>query len=94
MFYTDFYSTYVSQSDRDATIAFLAPRVDAVMSGPEASWKKANPTIKYFPYALQYEVVQDGPGSSGASLTTAFTDDMIHWYAAHPKYDYESAFLH
>ncbi|MEO7040228.1 MAG: hypothetical protein ABI186_09390 [Candidatus Elarobacter sp.] len=94
VFYTDFYSTYASPSDRDATIAFLGPRVDAIMSGPAAAWKNVNPTVRYFPYALQYEVVQSPSGKSDASLTTAFTADMIHWYASHLKYDYESAYLH
>ncbi|MBA2685755.1 MAG: hypothetical protein H0U66_14820 [Gemmatimonadaceae bacterium] len=94
VFYTDFYSAYASPSDRDATIGFLGPRVDAIMSGPAAAWKNVNPTIRYFPYALQYEVVQSPAGKSNASLTTAFTADMIRWYALNPKYDYESAYLH
>ena len=64
------------------------------MSGPKDAWTSVNPTIQYFPYALQYEVVQAEVGSSETHLTTSFTADMIRWYAAHPKYDYESAFLH
>jgi hypothetical protein len=94
VFYTDFYSSYASAQNREAAIAFLAPRVDAIMSGPKGAWKSVNPTIQYFPYALQYEVVQAEVGSSETHLTTSFTADMIRWYAAHPKYDYESAFLH
>ena len=94
VFYTDFYSSYASPQNREAAIAFLAPRVDAIMSGPRDAWTSVNPTIQYFPYALQYEVVQAEVGSSETHLTTSFTADMIHWYAAHPKYDYESAFLH
>lgn len=94
VFYTDFYSSYASAQDRDATIAFLAPRVDAVMSGPSARWKSANPAIQSFPYALQYEVVQAEVGKSETHLVTSYVPDMIHWYAAHPKFDYESAFLH
>ena len=94
VFYTDFYSSYASPQNREAAIAFLAPRVDAIMSGPNGAWKSKNPTIQYFPYALQYEVVQAEVGSSDTHLTTSFTADMMHWYAAHPKYDYESAFLH
>lgn len=94
VFYTDFYSSYASPQNREAAIAFLAPRVDAIMSGPTGAWKSVNPTIQYFPYALQYEVVQAEVGSSETHLTTSFTADMIRWYAAHPKDDYESAFLH
>lgn len=94
VFYTDFYSAYASPKDRAATIEFLAPRVDAIMSGPAAAWKKVNPTIHSYPYALQYEVVQAEVGDSQPHLNTSYTDDMKKWYAAHPKYDYESAFLH
>jgi Bacterial Ig-like domain (group 2) len=94
VFYTDFYSSYASAKDRDATISFLAPRVDAIMSGPKGAWTSVNPSIRYFPYALQYEVVQAEVGSSDTHLTTSFTADMRQWYAAHPKYDFESAFLH
>jgi Bacterial Ig-like domain (group 2) len=94
VFYTDFYSSYASAQDRDATIKFLASRVDGIMSGPRDRWKSANPTIRYYPYALQYEVVQSEVGSSATHLTNSYVPDMIRWYAAHPTYDYESAFLH
>lgn len=94
VFYTDFYSSYASASDREATISFLGPRVDAIMSGPKSAWKSVNPTIQFFPYALQYEVVQAEVKSSETHLTTSYTDDMMRWYAAHPQYDFESAFLH
>ncbi len=94
IFYTDFYSAYASPKDRDATLAFLAPRVDAIMSGPMDAWQRLNPTIHTYPYALQYEVVQSEVGHKETNLFTSFTSDMQQWYAAHPKYDYESAFLH
>jgi hypothetical protein len=94
VFYTDFYSAYASPRDREATLAFLAPRVDAVMSGPMDAWRRLNPTIHTYPYALQYEVVQAEVGHSGSNLNTSFAPDMQQWYARHPKYDYESAFLH
>jgi hypothetical protein len=94
VFYTDFYSAYASPKDREATLAFLAPRVDAIMSGPMDAWKRLNPTIHTYPYALQYEVVQAEVGNAQPGLNTSFNADMQKWYAAHPKYDYESAFLH
>ena len=94
VFYTDFYSAYASPRDRDATLAFLAPRVDAVMSGPMDAWQRLNPTIQTYPYALQYEVVQAEVAHKETNLFTSFAADMQKWYAAHPKYDYESAFLH
>ena len=94
IFYTDFYSAYASPKDRQATLAFLAPRVDAVMSGPMDAWRQLNPTIQTYPYALQYEVVQAEVGSGQSNANTSFVPDMKQWYAQHPKYDYESAFLH
>ena len=94
VFYTDFYSAYASPKDREATLAFLAPRVDAIMSGPMDAWRRLNPTIHTYPYALQYEVVQAEANNRPSNLNTSFTPDMQKWYAAHPKYDYESAFLH
>jgi hypothetical protein len=94
VFYTDFYSSYASPKDRAATLAFLAPRVDAVMSGPLDAWQRLNPTIHTYPYALQYEVVQAEVNNRPSNLTTSFNPDMKAWYAKHPKYDYESAFLH
>jgi Big-like domain-containing protein len=94
VFYTDFYSAYASPKDREATLAFLAPRVDGIMSGPMDAWRRLNPTIQTYPYALQYEVVQAEVGNRESNLNTSFTVDMKQWYAQHPKYDYESAFLH
>jgi hypothetical protein len=94
VFYTDFYSAYASPKDREATLAFLAPRVDAVMSGPMDAWRRLNPTIHTYPYALQYEVVQSEVAHKGWNLNTSFSPDMQQWYAKHPQYDYESAFLH
>ncbi len=64
------------------------------MSGPMDAWRSLNPTIHTYPYALQYEVVQAEANNRPSNLNTSFTPDMQKWYAAHPKYDYESAFLH
>ena len=94
IFYTDFYSSWASARDRDAAIAFLAPRLGGVMSGSPVRWKSANPQLRHFPYALQYEVVQPGQGTSAPALTTSYIPDMQAWYAAHRQFDFESAFLH
>jgi hypothetical protein len=90
VFYTDFYSRYASPADRATTIAFLAPRLDGVMSGSREQWRAANSTIKHFRYTLLYTIIQ--PGQKG-SLDDTFSG-MQQWYASHPRYEPENAFLH
>lgn len=90
VFYTDFYARYAKPADRDAVIAFLAPRLDGVMSGSRDLWRAANPTIMHFPYTLLYTVIQ--PGQKG-SLDSTYPD-MQRWYDSHRKYEMENAFLH
>jgi len=90
MFYTDFYARYAKPEDRNAVIAFLAPRLDGVMSGSRDLWRAANPTIMHFPYVLLYTLVQ--PGQKG-SLDNSYAD-MQRWYGSHQKYELENAFLH
>ena len=94
LFYTDFYSHYASPVDQRATLSFLGARLDGVMGGPRDQWKAVDPTILHFPYALQFTVQL--PGQKGASddIASSFFADMQRWYAAHPKYEIESAFLH
>jgi hypothetical protein len=92
LFYTDFYSQWASPGDRTATIGFLGSRLDGVMSGPRELWKSANPSILYFPYTLQYTVVQ--PTGTKDDRTSAYLKDMQRWYSAHRQYDMEKAFLH
>jgi hypothetical protein len=94
IFYTDFYSTWASPRDRAAAIAFLAPRVDGIMSGSREAWKGANPTLRHFPYALQYTVIRPIQKNAKPSLGSTYLDDMRSWYTAHRQYDFESTFLH
>jgi hypothetical protein len=90
VFYTDFYARYAKPADRDAVIAFLAPRLDGVMGGSRDLWRAANPTIMHFPYTLLYTLIQ--PGQKG-SLDSTYPD-MQRWYDSHQKYQLENAFLH
>lgn len=90
MFYTDFYARYAKPEDRNAVIAFLAPRLDGVMSGSRDFWRAANPTMMHFPYALLYTMIQ--PAQKGAPDNSYA--DMQGWYDSHHKYELENAFLH
>jgi hypothetical protein len=94
LFYTDFYSSYASPADQRATIAFLGARLDGVMSGPRDQWKAADPKMLHFPYALQFTVPLPVQKSPQGNLTSSYFADMQGWYAAHPQYELENAFLH
>jgi hypothetical protein len=94
LFYTDFYTRYASPADKAATLAFLGARVDGVMSGARDDWRGADPTVLHFPYALQYTVPIQGQKGAPDEIASGFFADMQRWYAAHPKLDFESAFLH
>jgi hypothetical protein len=94
VFYTDFYSRYASPADQRATYAFLGERLDGVMSGPRDQWKSVDPTILYFPYALQFTVAVPGQKGAHSDPASGYFADMQSWYESHPKYDIENAFLH
>jgi Bacterial Ig-like domain (group 2) len=94
VFYTDFYARYASPSDQRAVFAFLGPRIDAVMSGPRDQWKAIDPTILYFPYALQFTVPVPGAKTAHDDIASGYFADMQSWYQAHGNYDIENAFLH
>jgi len=93
VFYTDFFTSYRPPAERKAVVDFMARRVDGVMSGGSALWKAANPTIKTFPYSLLYSVKLAGQGDRG-DIASVYSADMQRWYASHPQYQYERAFLH
>ena len=90
LFYTDFYSHYAKPADQAAVLSFLAPRLDGIMGGNRDFWRRANPTVLHFPYALLYTVIQ--PGQKG-SLDNVYSN-MQKWYASHDNYQFENAFLH
>ena len=94
LFYTDFYSQYASPADQRAVYDYLGERLDGVMSGPRDRWKAANPTIKHFPYALQFTVPIPGQKGTHDDLSSGYYSDLERWYASHKQYDMENAFLH
>jgi len=94
LFYTDFYTRYESAADQRVTISFLGARLDGDMGGPRDKWKAVNPTILHVPYALQYTVALPGQKTISDNIASGYFADMQRWYAAHPQYDIESAFLH
>lgn len=64
---------------------------DLAMSGDGSAWLAANPTVRHLPYGLEWATEIEG-GTPG--IATMFYADMKQWYASHPQYAIESAFLH
>ncbi|MBX6330722.1 MAG: hypothetical protein IRY91_02620 [Gemmatimonadaceae bacterium] len=81
--YTDFYYSYYSR----ATMPLLAKRYDYIMSGSGSRWRALDATISHIPYRLLWTVPL--PGQKSNEFAT-----MEAWYAAHPQFDIEDAFLH
>lgn len=90
---TDFRTGYVpNASQRNAERAWAAAHFDFVMGGDARQYKSLNPAIKVIPYALDWNVMQPGEQKSG--LAGSYYGDMQQWFAAHPQYQFEKAFLH
>lgn len=77
----------------DSLRAWAAREFDLVMSGNAAKWRALNPTIDQYRYIL-FGTTLDEANSDPNSLTGKFQADMREWYAMHPQYSYESAWLH
>src|SRR6185437_2581335 len=91
---TDFRTQYVSNAgQRNRERAWTAAHFDFVMSGDVQQYKSLNPAIRVIPYALDWNVMQPGEQKS-AGLATSYYDDMQQWFAAHPQYPLEKAFIH
>lgn len=91
---TDFRTGYVSNtSQRSQERAWTAAHFDFVMGGDAQVYKSLNPDIRVIPYALDWNVMQPGAQKS-SNLATSYYDDMQQWFAAHPQYQFEKAFLH
>lgn len=83
---TDFYYGWTP-----AERSWAGQHYDLAMSGDGSAWLAANPAVQHLAYALEWSTEIDG-GSSG--IATQFYGDMKQWYAAHPQYAIETAFLH
>ncbi len=91
---TDFRTGYVSNgSQRNNERAWAAAHFDFIMGGDAQQYKSLNPAIRVIPYALDWNVMQPGAQKSN-TLATSYYDDMQQWFAAHPQYQLEKAFLH
>jgi hypothetical protein len=84
---TDFYYGWTS-----AERTWAGAHYDFAMSGSGADWKQANAAVTHIPYTLLWSSVIPGQGSDG--LRNGYYADMLTWYAAHPQYKLENAFLH
>lgn len=85
---TDFYYGWTS-SER----AWAGQHLDAALSGNTAAWQASNATVTQLPYTLFWTLLL--PGSNNKPyLSSTYYDDMKVWYAAHPEYKLEDAFLH
>jgi len=56
------------------------------------AYHAANSTVNVVRYALNWSVIK--PGQQAENISTTYTADMTRWYAAHPQYVLENAFLH
>jgi hypothetical protein len=91
---TDFRTGYVANAaQRSAERAWAAAHFDFVLGGDAHVYKSLNPEIRVIPYALDWYLIKPGHEKS-TSLASAYYDDMQQWFAAHPQYQLEKAFLH
>lgn len=91
---TDFRIHYVARAaQRNAELDWTAAHYDAVMGGNGDAYKARNPGLRAFPYALAWTVFQPTAKREG-DLASNYYADMTQWYAAHPTYALEDAFLH
>lgn len=85
---TDFYYHW-TPTER----AWAGKHFDYALSGGGDAWRSANPTVGHLPYTLLWTVLTPS-SSSRSSITSIYYDDMQKWYASHPEYRLEDAFLH
>ena len=67
---------------------------DASLSGKGDAWRSVNPGVTHLPYTLFWTVLTPESANGKESLASIYYDDMEQWYAAHPQYRLEDAFLH
>lgn len=91
---TDFRTGYVSNAaQRNAERSWNAGHFDYVMSGDATAYKALNSTIRILPYALDWDVIL--PGQEKTSLLgSTYYPDMQQWFANHPQFQLENAFVH
>jgi hypothetical protein len=73
--------------------SWAAGHYDYVMSGDAAAWKRENSGIRHYRYVLLQATTLPRTRSAN-NIVSAWYDDMVRWYAVHPHFRIESAFLH
>lgn len=73
---------------------WLADHLDHEIGMPPELYKRRNPAIKAYNYALNMTIFQKGDEIPQISLTVAYSADMRRWFRGHPEYNMEDAFLH
>jgi len=69
---------------------WVGQHYDLVMSGDFAAWKAVNPSVQHY----QYVLLQATLLPPGGNVASQWYSDAKQWYAAHPQYALETAFLH
>jgi len=85
---TDFYYNW-TPTER----AWAAAHYDAEMSGDASAWQGLNPTVQTYPYTLLWTTLIPS-ATAMPNITGTYYADMQSWYAAHPAYRIETAFVH
>jgi len=85
---TDFYYNW-TPTER----AWAAAHYDAEMSGDASAWLAINPAVQTYPYTLLWTTLIPS-ATATPNITGTITEDMRAWYALHPQYSMETAFLH
>lgn len=95
---SDYRVVYRPAGERAAEYDWTAAHYDRVTldqgdSVSAAEYHRRNPTAAVFRYAILWTVVRPG-AERRAEPGVAYYDDMRRWFAAHPSYALERAFLH
>lgn len=85
---TDFYYNWTSDQR-----SWAGQHFDAALSGNPDAWRAVNPNVTQLPYTLFWTLLTPQSGSK-QFLSSMYYDDMKEWFARHPEYRLEDAFLH
>ncbi|MGH7623866.1 MAG: Ig-like domain-containing protein, partial [Gemmatimonadaceae bacterium] len=66
---------------------------DLVMGGNATAWHAVNPGIRHYQYVL-LQATTIPTATPPTSAVSQWYSDAVAWYAAHPEYRMETAFLH
>lgn len=91
--FTDFCYCWDGAAGLQARSRAALTMYDLEMSGDLNAWLAANPKIITLRYVLMASTF-DERTKDKPSLNGVFLEDMRSWYAQHPEYDFESAWIH